>query len=198
MEKLVETFGLIYLMRGVDFTNPENIFRLRVLYGISLLIQIIMMAITFFQIISKKDSRIIRVPAKPSLTNPTPEPGQFSEQTVYQYDMEQLRSTFFSTAFGVGLLFFLHLKFGFMPPLFLQAFSQPISFFDQKLVKIHLRGFPAEGDLERPFKAPASANPLAALFGGQQPEAEAAPAAGDGAAPKKTPKEKRIANKKDK
>ena len=58
------------------------------------------------------------------------------------------------------MMAFLHLYMKFTQPLFIQGLMGLKALYDAKLVQIHILGRPAEGDLQRPFKAGGG------LFGG--------------------------------
>lgn len=54
---------------------------------------------------------------------------------------------------GCCILILVHYKWGFVQPLFLQCVLPFKNLFDAKVVKVHLLGQKAEGELQRPFKA---------------------------------------------
>ena len=54
---------------------------------------------------------------------------------------------------GIGMMAVMHFYFKFSSPLMAQSVIPLKSAFEGNLVKIHLFGDPAIGDLERPFKA---------------------------------------------
>lgn len=102
--------------------------------------------------------------------------------TVHAYDMSQLRSLYKSQLMGVGMMCVMHLYFKYTNPLLIQSIIPLKGAFEGNLVKIHLFGKPAAGDLKRPFKAPAGL--MAGLQGGEvasdKKSVEAAERAGRG------------------
>ena len=73
--------------------------------------------------------------------------------TNMDYDKQQLRTLFKSQLMGVGMMAVMHLYFKYSNPLLIQSIIPLKSAFEAHLVKIHIFGKPATGDLQRPFKA---------------------------------------------
>jgi hypothetical protein len=73
--------------------------------------------------------------------------------TIQEYDSKQLRSLFKSQLMGVAMMCVMHLYFKYTNPLLIQSIIPVKSAFEGNLVKIHVFGQPAKGDLERPWKA---------------------------------------------
>src|SRR4029453_11449799 len=83
------------------------------------------------------------------------EEGKLVTTTVHAYDMSQLKNMFRTQMMGVGMMAFMHLYLKYTNPLLIQSIIPVKSAFEANLVKIHLFGQPASGDLKRPFKAAA-------------------------------------------
>lgn len=75
--------------------------------------------------------------------------------TVHAYDLQQLRALFKSQLMGIGMMGVMHIYFKYTNPLLIQSIIPLKGAFEGNLIKIHLFGQPAIGDLKRPFKAPA-------------------------------------------
>ena len=73
--------------------------------------------------------------------------------TVHSYDLQQLRGLFKSQLMGVGMMAVMHIYFKYTNPLLIQSIIPLKGAFEGNLVKIHLFGQPAVGDLKRPWKA---------------------------------------------
>ena len=73
--------------------------------------------------------------------------------TVQEYDNTQLRALYKSQLMGVGMMAAMHLYMKYTNPLLVQSIIPFKSAFEGNLVKIHLFGQPAVGDLKRPWKA---------------------------------------------
>lgn len=84
--------------------------------------------------------------------------------TVHAYDLAQLRALYKSQLMGMGMMGVMHLYMKYTNPLVIQSLIPLKGAFEGNLVKIHLLGHPAVGDLKRPFKAPAGF--MSALQGG--------------------------------
>lgn len=78
--------------------------------------------------------------------------------TVQEYDRTQLKNLYKSQMMGIGMMAVMHLYFKYTNPLLIQSIIPLKGAFEGNLVKIHLLGQPATGDLKRPWKA--AAGPL--------------------------------------
>lgn len=83
--------------------------------------------------------------------------------TVHAYDLSQLRGLFKSQVMGVGMMAVMHLYFKYTNPLLIQSIIPLKGAFEGNLIKVHLLGKPASGDLKRPWKANAG---IAGMMGG--------------------------------
>lgn len=75
--------------------------------------------------------------------------------TNMDYDKQQLRQAIKSQLMGVGMMAVMHLYFKYTNPLLIQSVIPLKGALEANLVKIHVFGKPATGDLQRPFKAAA-------------------------------------------
>lgn len=75
--------------------------------------------------------------------------------TIHSYDLSQLKALWKSQAMGIAMMGFMHLYMKYTNPLLIQSIIPLKSAFEGNLVKIHVFGQPAAGDLKRPFKAAA-------------------------------------------
>ena len=73
--------------------------------------------------------------------------------TIQEYDYSQLKSLFKSQLMGVGMMAVMHLYFKYTNPLLIQSIIPLKGAFEGNLVKIHIFGKSATGDLKRPWKA---------------------------------------------
>lgn len=73
--------------------------------------------------------------------------------TVHAYDLSQLRGLFKAQLMGVGMMAVMHLYFKYTNPLLIQSIIPLKGAFEGNLVKVHVLGQPASGDLKRPWKA---------------------------------------------
>ena len=73
--------------------------------------------------------------------------------TVHSYDLSQLRGLWKAQLMGVGMMAVMHVWFKYTNPLLIQSIIPLKGAFEGNLIKIHLFGQPAVGDLKRPWKA---------------------------------------------
>ena len=73
--------------------------------------------------------------------------------TIQEYDTSQLKSLFKAQLMGVGMMGVMHLYFKYTNPLLIQSIIPLKGAFEGNLIKVHLFGQPATGDLKRPWKA---------------------------------------------
>jgi len=84
--------------------------------------------------------------------------------TNHAYDVSQMKALYKAQLMGVGMMGVMHLYFKYTNPLLIQSIIPLKGAFEGNMVKIHLFGQPAVGDLKRPFKAPAGI--MSSLQGG--------------------------------
>jgi hypothetical protein len=80
------------------------------------------------------------------------EEGKLVTTTIQAYDKDQLRSLFRGQMMGIAIMGFMHLYMKYTNPLLIQSILPVKSALESNLVKIHVYGQPAAGDLKRPFK----------------------------------------------
>lgn len=73
--------------------------------------------------------------------------------TIQEYDSGQLKSLFKSQLMGLGMMAVMHVYFKYTNPLLIQSIIPVKGAFEGNLVKVHVFGKPAAGDLKRPWKA---------------------------------------------
>lgn len=81
------------------------------------------------------------------------EEGKLVTTTVHAYDSAKLKEAFRGQAMGVAMMGFMHLYMKYTNPLLIQSIIPVKTALESNLVKIHVFGQPASGDLKRPFKA---------------------------------------------
>lgn len=83
------------------------------------------------------------------------EPEKLVTTTVMEYDLQQLNSAYKQQMMGVGMMAFMHGYLKYTNPLLIQSILPVKGIFENNMVKIHLLGKPASGELKRPFQQPA-------------------------------------------
>lgn len=84
--------------------------------------------------------------------------------TIHAYDSARVKEAYKQQLMGCGMMAFMHLYLKYTNPLLIQSIIPLKGAFESNIVKIHLFGTPASGDLKRPFKA--AGGFMAALSGG--------------------------------
>ncbi|KAI9145895.1 inorganic phosphate transporter Pho88 [Paraphysoderma sedebokerense] len=148
----------INVANKLKLMDEENVNIVRAIYAAS---QIITLAVLFFvrtKINSKNDETTLTYTPPKQFGAPEPEPVT---TTNHKYDLAELSKSFNQTLIQVGILGFLHVKFGYIQPLLLQAVLPLKNLFSSPLVQIYVLGKDdkAQG-LKRPWIAP---SPFAGL-----------------------------------
>ena len=155
------------ISKKIPFDDPNVLNGVRALYIVS---NIIIAAIYFYvqMQINKKNGACKRLYQSESVlinsdmtvvkyVEPAPmgsgEEPKFVATTVKAYDLQQLRALFKGQMMGVGMMAVMHLYMKYTNPLLIQSIIPLKGAFEGNLVKVHLFGTPATGDLARPWKA---------------------------------------------
>jgi hypothetical protein len=93
------------------------------------------------------------------------EEPKFVATTVKAYDLQKLRELYKAQLMGVGMMAVMHIYFKYTNPLLIQSIIPLKGAFEGNLVKVHLLGEPATGDLARPWKA--AGGMMGAMSGGE-------------------------------
>ncbi|KAA8642865.1 hypothetical protein EYZ11_010723 [Aspergillus tanneri] len=148
---LVIIVVMMQLAKKVPFEDPDVLLLVRGMYVLSNVIILAIYLYTQSKINSKKDLTTLKyVEPAPMGSNEEPRPVT---TTNMEYDKQQLRQLFKGQLMGVGMMGVMHLYFKYTNPLLIQSIIPLKSAFESNLVKIHVFGKPATGDLQRPFKA---------------------------------------------
>lgn len=195
--------------KKIPFDDPRVLLGVRILYVVSNLI----IAAIYFYVGMQVDKKKGTVHPKPSakalkavwfslttlrnadrtvLKYVEPAPMGSTEEpkavttTVQAYDKQQLKSLWKGQLMGVGMMGVMHLYFKYTNPLLIQSILPVKAAFESNLVKIHVLGQAASGDLKRPWKAAAGfmgmTNPSQGEIKTDKKSIEAAERAGRGGA----------------
>ena len=171
---------MMQVSKKVPFDDPQVLFGVRLLYVVSNLIIGGIYLYVQMQINKKKGTSKIMKHAKyqheysvderdlltasllpdmktiqyvePAPMGSTEEP-KLVTTTIHSYDLQQLKSLWKSQLMGVGMMGVMHVYFKYTNPLLIQSIIPLKGAFEGNLVKIHLFGQAATGDLARPWKA---------------------------------------------
>jgi len=149
---------------GLDTNDPVVLWGIRGLFAFSQLLNFGIIFALEQKIKAnsgqKENSKMMKYVVKRAqneITEESPDQFEYKEQQVYEYDLEQLTQlkAFLPLAITIGI----HLYFGAIQPLIIQAFSGPLRLLENNVLKIHYLG----KEIERPF-VPAP-SPFASLLG---------------------------------
>lgn len=156
MNPAVSNLGLMLIMmqvsRRLDLEDPQILLYVRIAYGACQLIVFGVCLYVKFKINKKNDLTTLKYvePANPMS-------GQAESKavvtTVKEYDLKQIDSQIKSIFTSLAMMGFMHLYMKYTNPLVMQSVSSVKSALETNIVKIHLFGQAASGDLKRPFKA---------------------------------------------
>ncbi|KAF3014430.1 hypothetical protein G7054_g1478 [Neopestalotiopsis clavispora] len=150
---IVIILGMMQVSKRIPFEDPDTLNIVRALYIASNLIIASIYLYTQIQINKKKDLTTLKY-VEPAPMGSTEE-GKLVTTTIHAYDSQQVKQLFRSQLMGVGMMAFMHLYLKYTNPLLIQSIIPLKSALESNLVKIHVFGQPAAGDLKRPFKAAA-------------------------------------------
>ncbi|KAI5928197.1 inorganic phosphate transporter [Camillea tinctor] len=149
---LIIILGMTQVSKRIPFDDPNVLNGVRAMYLISNLIIAGIYLYVQMQINKKKDMTTLKY------VEPAPmgssEEGKLVTTTVHAYDSQQIKNSFRSQLMGIGMMGVMHLYMKYTNPLLIQSIIPLKGAFEGNLVKIHLFGKPASGDLKRPFKQP--------------------------------------------
>jgi hypothetical protein len=181
LTKMLVILPAVYAMKQINFEDDTNLLYLRIGFGIVQALILLVNVAIYFKINKANNQKKIKVPVQPSW-------GQQAEgnteqiMTIKDYDFGEWKKGLLQNLFVAGLLIFLHVKWAVYAPLFIQSVSMPMTIYDTPLFKLHILGRPDEGDLQRPFKPPAS--PFAGLMPTEPAEEETKEKAEEATKPK--------------
>ncbi|KAK2813933.1 hypothetical protein FQN50_000334 [Emmonsiellopsis sp. PD_5] len=148
---LVVILVMMQVSKKIPFDNPDVLLGVRTMYIASNIIIFGLYMYVQSQINAKKDLKTLKyVEPAPMGSQEEPRPVV---TTVQDYDKQQLRTLMKSQLMGVGMMCVMHLYFKYTNPLVIQSIIPLKTALEGNLVKIHVFGQAAKGDLERPWKA---------------------------------------------
>ncbi|KAL6855477.1 phosphate transporter (Pho88) [Amphichorda felina] len=179
---LVIMLGMMQVSKRIPFDDPFTLNIVRVCYIASNVIIGLIYLYVQAQINKKKDMTTLKY-VEPAPVGSSEE-GKLVTTTIQAYDSAQIKTAFRGQLMGMAMMGFMHLYLKYTNPLLIQSIIPLKSALENNLVKIHVYGQPASGDLKRPFKA--AAGFMSAMQGGEtqsdKKAIEAAERAGRGGA----------------
>jgi len=154
---------MVQVAKKIPMEDPMVLNACRGVYILSNLIIVGIYIYCKMQIDKKNDLTIIKYVEPPPMGS-AEEPKSVTT-TVAEYDRQQLRSLIRAQLMGVGMMAVMHFYFKYTNPLIIQSVIPLKSAFEGNLVKVHLLGNPAVGDLKRPWKT--NSGLMGAMTGGE-------------------------------
>ncbi|CCK71484.1 PHO88 family protein KNAG_0H00680 [Huiozyma naganishii CBS 8797] len=164
MNPQVTNIAIMLVMMGasrfIDMENKTVILYIRVLYCSCAAVTWLLYQLTAARINRANDLSLLKYAEPPqnallaatSLAEDTSRP-RLKVTTVHDYDMESIQAALKSLYQSLAFMLFLHLYLKYNNPLFMQAIGPVKGALENNVVKIHLFGKPATGNLRRPFRA---------------------------------------------
>ena len=169
MNPAITNLGLMLVMmqvsRRLDLEDPDILFYVRAAYLSCQAIALAIYAITRAKITAKNDLTTLKY-VEPANTMAGETEPKAVVTTVREYDLKQVNTQIRSVFTSLAMMGFMHIYMKYTNPLVMQSISSVKSALEANIVKIHLFGTPASGDLKRPFKA--APGFLQALAGAQE------------------------------
>lgn len=157
---MIIILGMMQVAKRIPFDDPNVLNAARGAYIISNLIIFTVYMVIRGRINAKKDMTTLKY-VEPAPMGSAEEP-KLVTTTIHSYDMQQLNTATRGQLMGMAMMCFMHLYMKYTNPLLIQSIIPLKGLFENNLVKIHLLGKPASGDLKRPFKQ------TTGLFAGMQ------------------------------
>ncbi len=165
---LVIILGMMQVSKRVPFDDPQVLMGVRILYVVS---NLLIFALNYYigmKIKQKRGTwykfctlryRMLTFLDLTTLKYVEPAPMGSGEEpklvttTIQEYDNSQLQSQYKSQLMGVAMMAFMHLYLKYTNPLLIQSLIPVKGALEGNLVKVHIFGKPAAGELKRPWKA---------------------------------------------
>ncbi|GME84822.1 unnamed protein product [Ambrosiozyma monospora] len=153
ISNLVLMLVMMQVSRKLDFEDPNILLGVRIAYGVGTTLTLLIYLFVRQTIIAKNDLNTLKYLQPPNAMAGETE-AKLVTTTVKDYDLQQIHQAIKGVFTGLAMMGFMHLYMGYANPLVMQSISPVKSALESNLVKIHLYGSKATGDLKRPFKAP--------------------------------------------
>ncbi|KAH9964708.1 inorganic phosphate transporter [Lactifluus volemus] len=151
LQSLAISLAVMQVARKVPFDDPQVLEYVRIGYIASQAIALVAYYYASSKIKAKNDQTMLKYvePASPMSQGS----GKLVTTTVRDYDLAETSKLVKGVYTSIAMMGFLHLYLKYSQPLFVQAIMAFKSLYEAKIVKIHVLGQAADGDLKRPFKS---------------------------------------------
>ncbi|CAO3631702.1 unnamed protein product [Cunninghamella echinulata] len=151
---IVFFFAVRQITKYIPLEDSNYLLGIRGLYYGAQLVILLLNLYVYTLIGNKNDQTVLKYvePAKPNWDG-TESPDTLIVTTFNEYDKQEVMKTLKQSVMGIGMVTFLHFKFGYIQPLIIQAILGFKTFLTTKEARIHLfHQSTSSGDLKRPFR----------------------------------------------
>lgn len=160
---------VLWASNKIDWTQPTAQSCLLCAFGV-VVVGLLLLAQTTLKAISRaQDAGRV---ANPGDGPYMPEKAEDGTVSVQQYDTAKVKELKMQFMMSIGVVTFMHIKFGYTQPLLIMCIMQPMQFWALQAFHIHLRGVAPEGSYARPWAKADANNPLAQWAERKKAEAE--------------------------
>eukprot|EP01103_Thecamoeba_quadrilineata_P006796 TRINITY_DN16523_c0_g1_i1.p1 TRINITY_DN16523_c0_g1~~TRINITY_DN16523_c0_g1_i1.p1 ORF type:complete len:215 (+),score=53.06 TRINITY_DN16523_c0_g1_i1:80-724(+) len=145
--RFLSTIVSIIVISTVDHTSESFILGARIAFGAVQALTFLLSFYVYTKIKAREDGETIRVPNAASFMS-KPDPNDYREMTVKEYDLEQITKFIQQTAMSTLIISFFSFKLEIVPPLIFSTISAPITVYTTPIIRAYLIG----EEVERPFK----------------------------------------------
>ncbi|GLE04870.1 hypothetical protein PINS_up013851 [Pythium insidiosum] len=151
---MAATLALAFLSNTyLDKENPLHTNTVRALYGLSQLACYGVLGFLYLKAKNNTEPGVVIVKEDLGFG----QEGERDEKiTVAEHDMRMCLKEIQRYAIGTAITIFIHVKWGFFPPLLIQTVTQPVNVAQSPIVKVTLLGQRAWGELRRPWRDPSA------------------------------------------
>ncbi|KPI35329.1 Inorganic phosphate transport protein PHO88 [Cyphellophora attinorum] len=143
--------GMMQVSKRIPFEDPQVLMGVRALYIVSNLIIFGLYYYISMKIKSKRELTTLKY-VEPAQMGSGEDP-KLVTTTIQEYDSQQVAAQYKQQLMGVAMMGFMHIYLKYTNPLVIQSIIPLKSAFESNLVKVHIFGKPAVGELKRPWKA---------------------------------------------
>ena len=147
--------SIAYFSRNyLDDKNPEHLTYVRLAFGFSICLVLLLDLLIYFSISSRGDTSETKIEAK------NPQTGQMEVfNSKKEYDFSDFKKKLTQTVMGVCIVSFIHYKWQIMVPLCVQSVIQPLTLLKSPLAKVYIFN---DNSVKRPFDDGTASNPFSA------------------------------------
>lgn len=153
LKRMGMSLGLVYVSKAcIDTENATHVLAIRMLY---VTVQLLLAGILFYLYIqagNNQDNAVVKCREERGMLDDPKEEKPMEKITVAEYDQRQVVKQAKQNIMGLVITGLVHYKWGYIPPLVLQAVLTPYQLSNVPLIRIYFKKERAVGELRRPWK----------------------------------------------